>query len=346
VRDRIQRQHAPIQVQATNAWLEADLDIPRIADAFALGWNLPADLPKISLAAVGQGTNVWTHGVLNFPRPLPLELQPWNIPTNLIDQGLVSFTCLRGLKPWLASLKAWNDLQIGPPPDQLCCWALGNLLMQTYFTAPLPDAHNQVSKLTELVLEHNEKLFGDSGGAGFRRSATTGGLEWDGIPYLYPYLQSLETSNGVFAFGGMFPFPEPEEPLTPDAVPKALSQTNLVYHAWEITGSRTEQLAFIAQFIRFAFQKAQFPNESVSLEWIRKLEPLLGPCVTDVTQTAPNQLSFDRQSTIGFTGFELNLLADWLESPQFPIGLYSLLASQSAAPMTTEPAAAPPKGAK
>ena len=55
-----------------------------------------------------------------------------------------------------------------------------------------------------------------------------------------------------------------------------------------------------------------------ALLWLTAIAPRLGATVTDITQTGPNQLSFTRQSGIGFTAIELNLLADWLESPQIP----------------------------
>ena len=60
--------------------------------------------------------------------------------------------------------------------------------------------------------------------------------------------------------------------------------------------------------------------------WLLAVAPKLGASLTDITQTGPNQLSFTRQSSIAFTGFELNILVDWLESPQFPCGLHTFLA--------------------
>jgi hypothetical protein len=324
-RDWLERQPASSEGRTTNSWLEADLDIPRLASAFAPGWNLPADFPRISLTAAGQDTNVWTYGDLKFSRPLPLELEPWNVPTNFIDASLGSFMCVRGFKPWLASLKAWNHLQIGPPPNQLYVWAFNYQMVHTYFAAPLPDASNAVRQLTDFVLERNDRFFGTNDVAGFRRSERTNGLDWKGIPYLYPYLQSIETSNGGFVFGGMFPAPEPE-PLPASMLPKALSLTNLLYHDWELTGTRIEQWVYTGQFIRYACHIPQMAGDSVSMAWIRALEPAMRSSVTDVTRTAPDQLSFERRSTIGFTAIELNLLADWLDSPRFPVGLHSSLA--------------------
>jgi hypothetical protein len=62
------------------------------------------------------------------------------------------------------------------------------------------------------------------------------------------------------------------------------------------------------------------------MAWLTAAAPKLGNCVTAVTKTGPGQLSFLRQSGAGLTALELHLLADWLESPQFPCGLHTFLA--------------------
>jgi len=68
------------------------------------------------------------------------------------------------------------------------------------------------------------------------------------------------------------------------------------------------------------------------LKWLRAIQPGLGGSTTIITCAGTNQLSFFRKSTVGFTRAELQLLADWLESPQFPNGLYSLLTPPPAQP--------------
>ena len=88
----------------------------------------------------------------------------------------------------------------------------------------------------------------------------------------------------------------------------------------------------MGQFARLVLHRAQLPTGEPGVLWLKAIAPKLGDNVTDITQTGPNQLSFTRKSTIGFTGIELNLLADWLESPQFPRGLYTFLAPPPAQP--------------
>ena len=129
------------------------------------------------------------------------------------------------------------------------------------------------------------------------------------------------------------------------------SITNLVAYDWELTGPRLEQWLYVGQLLRFALYKAQIPPKSASFAWLSALETRLGNCGTVVTRTGPDQLSFLRNSGIGLNSAELDLLADWLESPQFPRGLHTFLgkptplpkrkAGASPRPKTTPPA---PKG--
>jgi hypothetical protein len=102
-------------------------------------------------------------------------------------------------------------------------------------------------------------------------------------------------------------------------------ETNLVYYDWELTGSRIEPCLYLGQVSRVVSRHPQLPLDSLSVSWLKTIEPRLGPCTTTIACTGTNELSFYRKSTAGFTGAELQLLADWLESPQFPHGLYSLL---------------------
>jgi hypothetical protein len=46
--------------------------------------------------------------------------------------------------------------------------------------------------------------------------------------------------------------------------------------------------------------------------------PTLGNSVTEITQTAPNELTFMRKAPGGLTAVELFALASWLEAPNFP----------------------------
>ena len=300
------------------------LNLSQLASDFSTFNSQHSTLNHLHLTVTGESSNVVTRGTLEFSRPLDLTLPPWNIPTNLIDEQLASFTLIRGFKPWLESSPAWHDLKIGPPPDQICIWAVLGFPMQSYFVAPLPDASNEVDRLAGWVLQKEPAWFGTNELAVFARSKQSNGLEWKGPPYMTPFLQSITVSNQDFVYGGGLVSPT-ASPMSPNALQATLNRPDLVYHDSEATGLRIDQWLYMGQFVRFVLHQAQLPPHSAGMLWLKAISPRLGDSVTDITQTGPNQLSFTRQSSIGFTGFELNLLVDWLESPQFPSGLYSLL---------------------
>ncbi len=322
LKSSIQHGQAPLPVANTTNWLEADLDPAQLVPGLLTFNFQPStfNCPRLHLAVSGDNTNVLMNGTADFPRPVALDLEPWNIPTNLIDSRLSSFTLIRGFRPWLASSQAWTNLQIGPPPDQICFWALQAFPMQSYFTAPLADASNEMDRLTDLVLQNQHRWFGTNDLAKFVRTNAFPGFVWKGVPYMTPFVRSITVSNQNFVFGGGIPN-SVVTPLTLTSLSAVSSRTNLVYHEREITGLRVEQWIYMGQFARFVSHKAQVPPGSPGLFWLHAIAPKLGETVTDITETGTNQLSFTRRSSFGFTGIELNLLADWLQSPQFPLGL-------------------------
>jgi hypothetical protein len=118
---------------------------------------------------------------------------------------------------------------------------------------------------------------------------------------------------------------------------QVLSATNLVAYDWETTGPRIEQLLFTGQFLRMVTGLPQVPPKSAGVAWLQAIESKLGNCVTAVTKTGPAQLSLTRRSTYPLTALELHLLVDWLESPQFPRGLHTLLAPPDRLPLYHRP---------
>ena len=307
------------------AWLEAGLDLRGLACALAINPDLPPGLPKAFVALFGDGKYVRALGQLDFPKPLWLDLEPWNFPTNFVGSDLVSFTAVRGFRPWLASLKAWQNLHIGPPPNQFFCWALWGQPALTYFSAPQPDAASQVSRLSALVLEKGKPWFEHHPAALIEKSETFNGLQWRGVPFFTPFLESIVTNHDNLILGGLLQAPMADPSLPPDWVPQLLSQTNLVACEKEFSALRIDQWIYISQFIRFVSSREQLPGQSAGMTWLKAAGPRLGNSATRVFWTAPDQLSFTRGSSVGFTAIELHLLIDWLESPDFPRGLHSFL---------------------
>jgi hypothetical protein len=341
---RIQRDHDPLPAPATNGWLETEFNPRRLATALALDWPVPEDLAQVSFSAGGDGATVLEQARLDFAKPLNLNLEPWKLPTPLVAGQVTSFTALRGFEPWLASLKAWNGLHLGNPPNQAYFWALHGVPLLTFFAAPHPDASNQVSRLSDLVLQKGGPWFATNPVAKFQKAKNFNGIDWRGVPFIYPFLKSITAKTGSFVFAGLFPPPgntKASRPLPPDLVKRLENQKDLVAYSWELTAPRVEDWVVIGQTLRVVAQRAQLPPLSAALTCLKAAGPKLWPSVTEVTQTAPGQLSLKRRSSLGFTAVELHLLADWLESPQFPHGLYTLIAPPPGAGLAPVPVPPP-----
>ena len=334
---------SPSTHPGTNWWLEVELDpaglwqaakdwrrdsaTPPVPSGSKAGPHVPGGLPLLSLGVTGEGgENVRTVVRLKFREALGLELEPWNVPTNLLREPLVSFTALRGVRPWLQAWKGWSRFDIKPAPNQVFFWGQRGAPFLTCVAAPVPGASNAVWNLTRFLEQQgNPWLAANSDGIFVPATNFTGTL-WANLGFMVPFVESASTNGSEFIWGGLTRVIRPKAEPAPAELLGQLNRTNLVAYEWELTETRAEQWIFNGQFLRMTMRKAQLPAKSAAIAWFRNAAPKLGNCVSLITQTGPDELSFTRRSTMGLTGVELHLLADWLESPQFPCGLHTLLA--------------------
>jgi hypothetical protein len=249
---------------------------------------------------------------------------------------------MRGFQSWLTSFKPWRDLEIGVAPNQLFVWAIQNSSQGTFFAAPLADARTRVAKITDFILQKGSQFFATNSIARFRRSQTSGGLEWKGVPYVDPFLKSVSTNDGEFVLGGVFePAATGLSPVPAELLQQIYAVPNLVFYDWEMTGERSDHWIYMGQFVRYAAYIPQMEPELAGQHWLKTASLTLRNCITALTLGTNNQISFSRKSTVGFTAIELHLLADWLDTPDFPRGLHSLSPPgptvDPAAPETNKP---------
>jgi hypothetical protein len=145
-------------------------------------------------------------------------------------------------------------------------------------------------------------------------------------------LKAVSLPEGDFAYGGLEADLSTNRPPPTELLQQISAHTNLVAYDWELTGPRIEQWLYFSQFLRFALHRAQLPPRSAGFVWLVALSSHLGNSGTVVTRTGPAQLSFVRRSSLGVTSDELDWLADWLESPQFPRGLNTFLGEPTPLP--------------
>ncbi len=328
--DRVRHDQPPMDAPAGNAWLDVRADLSRFTGGLGDNLRFSSNSPTISLSIKGENQNVRTYGQLSFPNQVARTLPPWNAPTNLISTELASFTAIRGVKEVLGASPLWKELQAGEAPDQVFVWAAPDSPSRTYFALPRADASNVVAKIGDLALNTNSSWFTATHLVGSLKPGKPGGLQWVGLPLMSPFLESTNIDGNAFVMGGFFQQESSQIGPPPTLLPQ-LNQTNLVAYDWEMTGPRIQHLIYLGQLTRVAMGKAQLPANSLSLAWLTAASHWGAFSATEITQTAPGQFTFNRKSSIGFTAIELHLLADWLESPDFPLGLHTSRAQSAPA---------------
>jgi hypothetical protein len=299
-----------------NFWLTADVNWPRLEQLFPA--FLKFDFPKTELRAAGHDGNLWVGGKFSFAQPLPPPGR-WQLPTNTIHQPLDSFSAVRGLAPWLARQGWARRFVVSPPPDQWFSWSLAQIPFQTFAAAPVPDATAALAQLDAKMPASSstgaapQNLFL----APLTTLMTNNEITWRGLPFASPFVQALHEPAGDFLFGGFFPNPPRSQPLPPELL-AVFNHPNLVYYHWEITAERLQLQLQLLQLALLFTQHRQLEAESTAGQWLKAIGPKLGATVTEVTQTAPAELTFERRAPGGLTALEFFALASWLEAPDFP----------------------------
>jgi hypothetical protein len=304
--------------ESTNCWIEAEIDLNRVAR------TVPAatDLPRVAFTVTGDGSRVITEGRLTFSKDLS-SYEPWCVPTNIIHCPLLNFTAVRGLRPLFGQWQIWDDLQT-KSPDQLLLWSLDGNPYQAYMAATSSDAREDVSKISSFLLGKGNSWLGSNGYIGFHSAADGNGVIWGNVQSLTPFIKTLELGTHSWLYGGLLMDPGrgTNAPLSGEIL-RNLDATNLLYYNWELTGQSLSSRLSLLQTARQIARKPEISTESLSMAWLAALRERLGASETRLTRTGPKELTLSRKSTIGFTALELHLLADWLESPDFPRGTRS-----------------------
>jgi hypothetical protein len=323
---RVESHPDPFGARATNLWLRVDVDLAWLSRVTGVATNYPGELPRVSATVTGDGGHVLSHATLTFPTPFESEIGPWTPPGSLLHDPLSSFTAVRGIGPLLSHMGFWKSLPLGNAPDQLYAWTRTNSAFHAYCAAPLPDAAGSVDRLSMHLLNQANPWLSQHGYIAFEPLAGMRGVRWGDLAEIKPFITTTagETS---FLLTGLFPDNTAEGSRTALATFEALSgQTNLVAYAWEKTSARLDPWLPVSQTVRMLARRAPMPLTAATMAWLGAVEPRLGETTTVVTRSGPNAIEFERKSTVGFTAAELHLMADWLESPQFPRGLHTTLA--------------------
>lgn len=317
---RAARGEPPLPARDTNDWFEAECEPRHAVTTLRPLWYVRPGWPRFSLNLSGHGTNVLARGQASFPKPLPVRIDSWTIPANLLRTNLTSFTAVRGFAPAAARRFWWTNSPIGPPPDQYFLWTASGSPMQTYLAVPMTNAVGATRALSEIFLTEGNRWLAKHLIGRFVAAPDANGIVLSGLPLISPFLKSVDFGNGTAIVAGMMqpPVPAPAGGGIIDMTRDVESGPNLVYYDWENSSRELDAGLYLAQMGSMMERRPPLRLDSASAAWLRAIGPQLGTATTRISLTAPNELSFERTATIGFTALELSVLADWLESPDFP----------------------------
>lgn len=312
----------PYASRATNYLIEVEGEPSPLGDL--LGWTLPftANVRSLKLVIFGDGANLRTRGWLDFRNTLSLPLDPWNVPSNMIYQPLIGFTAVRGIQPWVESLDFWQKQQLGAAPSEAFFWAQKSAPWLHFFATRSPDAERQFLALKDYILGTVNPALAPNRTGDFAWLTNEFRVAWKGVPFCSPTVDLL----GDVIFGGFSANTASNRIIPVEMLQKLQQEPNLVYYDWEVTGEQVAAWTQMSQLMRMAFGYAQLSIKEPGLPWLNAVGPNLGYSATTVTREGDHRLVFARASVLGLSSIELQLLVDWLESPEFPRGLHTLLA--------------------
>lgn len=328
---RVEAGRAAFGNTSADNFLAAELDLSKLAMFCSLNLATVTNLPLVSLRLSETTSNVVTTAELDFPQPLPFTIEPWKTPTNLIKGPLHSFTAVQGIKSCVASSAFWKKYGDGEAPDQAFFWAQQPAPFLTFFAAPLGDPAKAVTTFAQRVEENSRPWFSTHRSGHLDWLPEIPEFRWGGLLLMSPFVKVVEAPEGKFVAGGIASSSLKSPP--PQAIMQEFAnRTNAVYYDREMTGARADGWLYVGQTIRLSTYAAQLPGDSASVKWLQAAAPKLLNSTTWITLNAPNRLAFARESSLGLTSIELHLLAEWLESPTFPVGLHSLVAPPMSPP--------------
>jgi hypothetical protein len=322
---QVKSQGRPVPAMA-GKWLEANIDWVRLGTR-APDWVRllkPARM-KLEIASENSGLNLTAH--LVYPEDLPWKFDARPKPTDLVGSPLVSFTAGQDVAAYLNMGPNFSNLPGNPLTNQFCAWALREMPFQTYMAWPEVDASNVLTALSPQAVAAFNPALKEFNGTELLWHPDAYLLELSNLKVIDPAVGAVQRTNGEFLMLAVFPPPLGKQ-HAPDALWKQVNgRTNLVYYDWEETGARLQQWRGLGRMILTPRRSpSPYMGKARGLEtkWMGDLSALQGQTVTEITRTAPNELSVVRQAPLGLTAIEIFLLSDWLSAvgapshPQIP----------------------------
>ncbi|HEX4121281.1 MAG TPA: hypothetical protein VH619_11740 [Verrucomicrobiae bacterium] len=308
----INRHGRPV-VALAGIWLEGDLDLNALA-SFLPDWVKLLKPGKIHIRAAPGADKLEVNATVIYPSAISWNSKPWKLPKELVQNPLVSFTAGRDLAAFLQINPPFSNFDANPLTNQFCAWAIGQMPLQTYMTWPVSNATNAMTNLAAELRPVVNPILKNLNGTQLLWQPERERLVWSNLRVVAPEIQPARPLKDYLLLS-LFPRPPFGKPAPEDLWRQLEGGGNVVYYDWEMTGARLQEWRLLSGMLWFRPGKHNNESDSglaVKYELLGELGNGIGKTVTEITRTAPNELSIVRQGPLGLTGLEIVLLSDWL----------------------------------
>lgn len=340
---KIQTTGRPIPV-ATNYWLQAELNLARLAPWLPPGFG-PAS-PTARLTVHCKEDFLRANARLLYAQEQEWLLEPWSIPLNSITDPphnqLTSFTALRGFGPWLARQPLVQELALSPAPNQLFLWSHTAVGFHTFFALPVRQAANTLERLAAWLPGRLPRFLAESEATGLQWTTNRSEFVLPKLPFALPFCRATREAGGDFLVGGLLPPIRSTNPPPAELLREVTSRTNLLCYEWEVSAARLLHWRVIGQLCSIAVGQKPAATNRLSQRWIEAVAPKLDNTVTVASVESAKEVSLARKSRLGFNSLELVALAHWLDDPAFPAWQVPALFREAPGEATKAPPPSPP----
>jgi hypothetical protein len=353
---------------AKDTWLSAEVDWPFLAAWVPLA-DCPLKLARTMVDVTAGSGRMRATAYVSYPEAVPWQAEPWRVPKELVSSPLSSFTAARNLAPYLKANETLARLSNNPLTNQLFCWALREMALQTYAAWPVADATNTIRKLGTAAPALLNPFLEARDHTQLAWNPQKDQISWTHLQLTGPTLKTAHDENGDFLLAEVFPVESKKHaPVSDQLLSQFEQRDDLVYYDWELTGMRLMQWRLLTELLpvfppptpadtarqQKAAQGAKpdilshqpLTPLAVTEAWLAELSgPALNNTVTEVTRTSPTELTIVRNSQFLFTGLESVLLSHWLaDAPVGPIDYSLLPMAKMSGPGMAPPPSLPPPG--
>ncbi|HEX7861692.1 MAG TPA: hypothetical protein VF773_15250 [Verrucomicrobiae bacterium] len=263
-------------------------------------------VPNLALRAEPRDDGFFSELTVDYPQDLGIKPEKWNVPEELIDEPLLGFTAIQGIREKLEASEWFKTLGVKKTPNQLFAWSQKISPFSISIAAEVPNAAEAVTNSARLL--QNAKF--PAGQLEFPTNRTA--AIWTGLPIATPFFAARTNSGKPYLVAGLFTASVRRNPVPKDLF-NQLNQKNLVYYDWEITGERIRQGIPTWHLYYLLGGKFIPDNTAPSMQFLQEVRGNIGNTVTTGTLESPRRIRLTRQSHLGASALELLLLAHYID---------------------------------